>query len=210
MTRAQIAAVALLALIGTAAGAQETTRVAVSPDSKLSIEGTSNLHGWSCKAEKFDAAVDLDAASASQLSAARPTSLKHVKVTVPVKSLKCGHDAMDNIMYKSLKADDSPNISYVLASFDAVPDDNATSFTLHAKGTLTIAGTEKPLVMDVTATRLSDGSIKANGTVPLKMTDYGIKPPKALLGTLRTGDEVNIKFELIVGAKAIATASSPK
>ena len=206
MTRAHIAAAALLALIGTAAGAQQTARVAVSPDSKLWIEGTSNLHDWTCKAEKLDAAIDLEAAAASQLSVAPPKSLKRVQVTVPVKSLKCGHDAMDNIMYKSLNADASPNISYVLTTFEAATGDSAKTFTLHALGTLTVAGKENALAMDVVATRSSDGSIKATGTVPLKMADYGIKPPKALLGTLKTGNDVKIKFELIVGAKAIATA----
>jgi hypothetical protein len=38
------------------------------------------------------------------------------------------------------------------------------------------------------------------------MTDYGIKPPTALFGRLKTGDEVTVKFELVVGAKAIAAA----
>jgi polyisoprenoid-binding protein YceI len=206
MTRAHIAAVALLALIGTASGAQETARIPVSSDSKLWIEGTSNLHAWTCKAEKLDAAIDLEAAAASQLSVAPPKALKRVQVTVPVRSLKCGHDAMDKIMYKSLAADASPTISYVLTTFDAAADDTAKTFTLHAMGTLTVAGKQNALAMDVVATRSPDGSIKATGTVPLKMTDYGIKPPTALLGTLKTGNDVKIKFELTVGAKAIATA----
>lgn len=30
------------------------------------------------------------------------------------------------------------------------------------------------------------------------MTDYGIKPPKAMLGTLKTGDEVEIVFNVIL------------
>ena len=48
--------------------------------------------------------------------------------------------------------------------------------------------------------------MKAKGVVPIKMTDYGIKPPTAIFGRLKTGDEVKVNFELTVGAKAIATA----
>ncbi len=50
--------------------------------------------------------------------------------------------------------------------------------------------------MDVVATRLPDGTVKATGMVPIKMTDYGIKPPTAIFGRLKTGDEVKVNFEL--------------
>jgi polyisoprenoid-binding protein YceI len=210
MTRKHFASVAMLALIAssaTVAGAQGTARVAVAPDSKLWIEGTSNLHGWSCKATTLDAAVELDAATANEVAVAPPKSLKRVQVKVPVKSIKCGHGGMDDNLYKALKADESPDISYIMATFDAAPGEAKDSFTLHTVGTLTVAGKENNLTMDVIATRMPDGTVKATGMVPIKMTDYGIKPPTAIFGRLKTGDEVKINFELSVGAKAIAAAT---
>jgi len=199
-------AAALLSLISAATYAQDA-RIAVSPDSKLWIDGTSNLHGWSCKATALDAAIDLDAAVASQIATAPPKALKRVQVKVPVKSIKCGHGGMDDNLYKALKADDSPDISYILATFEAAPGEAKDSFTLHTVGTLTIAGTEKKIEMDIAATRLPDGSVTAKGLVPIKMTDFGIKPPTAIFGRLKTGDEVKVNFELTVGAKAIAAAA---
>lgn len=207
MRKTSIASVALITLAVAAAGAQETARVAVSPESKLWIEGTSNLHGWSCKATNLDAAVELDAAVAAQLTVAPPKALKKVQVKVPVKSIKCGHGGMDDNVYKALKADESPDISYILATFEAAPGEAKDSFTLHTVGTLTIAGKENKVSMDVLATRLADGSVKATGMVPIKMTDFGIKPPTAIFGRLKTGDEVKVNFELNVGARAIAAAT---
>jgi polyisoprenoid-binding protein YceI len=198
---------ALIASSATVAGAQGTARVAVAPDSKLWIEGTSNLHGWSCKATTLEAAVELDAATANEVAVAPPKSLKRVQVKVPVKSIKCGHGGMDDNLYKALKADESPDISYIMATFDAAPGEAKDSFTLHTVGTLTVAGKENNLTMDVIATRMPDGTVKATGMVPIKMTDYGIKPPTAIFGRLKTGDEVKINFELSVGAKAIAAAT---
>jgi polyisoprenoid-binding protein YceI len=188
------------------AGAQETAKVPVSPDSKLWIDGTSNLHDWSCKATELDATVELDASAAARLAAAAPKTLKRVEVKVPVRSLKCNHGGMDGNVYKALKANDAPEISYIMASFDATPGEGADSFVVHATGTLTIAGKENSVEMNVTATRLPDGTVKATGVVPVKMTDYGIKPPTAIFGRLKTGDEVKVNFELTVGAKAIAAA----
>jgi polyisoprenoid-binding protein YceI len=197
---------ALLALVGGVARAQDA-RVPVSTDSKLWIDGTSNLHSWSCKATALDAAIDLDAAGATQISTAPPKALKRVQVKVPVKSLKCNHGGMDRNVYKALKADASPDISYTLATFETLPGDAKESFTLHTVGSLTIAGTEKKIEMDVIATRLADGSVSAKGVVPIKMTDFGIQPPTAIFGRLKTGDEVKVNFELTVGAKAIAAAA---
>ena len=200
-------ATAALALIAAAAGAQNTARVVVAPDSKLWIDGTSNLHDWNCKADKIDAIIDMDAAAAAKMDVAAPKAVKKVEVRIPVRSLHCNHGGMDGNVYKALKADDAPEISYILATLEAVPGANDT-MTLKTVGTLTIAGKENKVSMDVETTRLPDGALKAKGTLPVKMTDYGIQPPTAIFGRLKTGDEVKVGFELTVGARAIADAIS--
>jgi polyisoprenoid-binding protein YceI len=206
MKTTRIAAAALIAFAASSAAAQETTRVSVAPESKLWIEGTSNLHGWSCKAEKLEAAIEMDKAAATALNVAAPKAVKRVDVKVPVRSLKCNHNGMDGNVYKALKADESPEISYILASLEAVPGD-ASSYTLKTVGTLKVAGKENRIQMDVSAHRLPDGTLKATGMVPIKMTDYGIQPPTAIFGRLKTGDEVKVNFELTIGGKAIAAAA---
>jgi polyisoprenoid-binding protein YceI len=205
MLATRLFAVAALVMATTAA-AQETARVPVAPESKLWIDGTSNLHGWTCKAEKLEAAVELDKAAAAQMTVASPAALRRVEVKVPVKSLKCGHGAMDGNLYKALNADATPDISYIMATFEVVPGEVKDTFTLKTVGTLTVAGKKNTIEMDVTANRLTDGTVKATGMVPIKMTDFGIKPPTAIFGRLKTGDDVKVNFELKVGAKAIATA----
>ena len=199
-------ALALTMVCAGVARAQESVRVPVTPDSKLWIDGTSNLHSWSCKAEKFDAAVEFDVAAAAQLASAPPKALKKVEVKVPVKALKCGHGGMDDNLYKALNADRAPDVTYILGTFDAVPGDSSTMFALQTQGTLSIAGKENALSMQVFATRLADGSVKATGAVTIKMTDYGINPPTAIFGRLKTGNDVKVNFELTVGGKAIANA----
>jgi polyisoprenoid-binding protein YceI len=196
---------AILAFAATTVGAQATARVPVAPESKLWIEGTSSLHDWTCKATTLDAAIEVDAA-AVQIAAAAPKMLKRVQVKVPVRSLKCGHGGMDDNLYKALKADSDPQISYIMASFEPTAE-AANEFTLRTSGTLLIAGKENRITMDVAAVRLPDGSIRATGTVPIKMTDFSIKPPTAVFGRIKTGDDVKVKFELVVGAKAIAAAA---
>lgn len=198
-----LALTALLTVGGSAGG--QSTRLTVGPESKLWVEGGSNLHDWSCKASSVDAAIEVDDAF-FKTKTVSATSLKKVQVKVPVRNLKCGNGKMDNNLYKALKADDAPEISYSLATFDVVPGATTDSFTVKAVGALTIAGSEKTLTIDVTAARLPDGSIRAEGALPLLMTDFGVKPPTALLGTLRTDNKITVKFSLFVGPQALSAA----
>ena len=183
----------------------QSVRLAVGADSKLWIEGGSNLHDWTCRASSIDAAIDVDEAFL-KLSAATPSLLKKVQVKVPVRNLKCGHGGMDNNLYKALKADDTPDISYITGTFDVVPGATNDSFTVKTVGALKSAGAEKTVSMDVMATRLADGSIRADGELPLLMTDFGVKPSTAMLGTVRTSNKVTVKFSLLVGPQTIAAA----
>jgi polyisoprenoid-binding protein YceI len=194
-----------LVVAAATAGAQATTRIPVASTSKLWIEGTSNVHNWKCDATTLDAAIDIDGLAA-QFAATAPKMLKKVSVKVPVKSLKCGHDKMNDNLYKALKADDTSEISYIMATFESVAGETKDDFTLKTVGTLKIAGTESEVTMDVAATRLPDGTLTATGTVPIKMTAFGVKPPTAMFGAIKAGDEVKVKFELSIGAKVIAAA----
>lgn len=199
---------ASLALAG-AAGAQSTTHLAARPDSKLSIAGTSNLHAWECKATSFQASLEVDPAYATSETTALQHEIKRVDVKVPVGNLKCGHGKMDDNMYKALKAQDAPQIHYILGSFEVVPGAARDEFTLKTVGTLTVAGANNTVKMDVTAHRLADGSLRAQAEVPILMTDYGIKPPTAMLGALKTGNQVTVKFDLIVAPQSSVAAAQP-
>jgi polyisoprenoid-binding protein YceI len=67
---------------------------------------------------------------------------------------------------------------------------------------LTISGVEREVTFDL-KTELKDAALIVTGAVPLVMTDYGIKPPKAMLGMLKTDPKVTVTFEI-----ALATANA--
>jgi polyisoprenoid-binding protein YceI len=193
-----------LLMVASAAHAQ-SIRLAVGPDSRLWIEGGSNLHDWSCKASSIDATIEVDETFLKS-SAPAAGMLRKVLVKVPVRSLKCGHGGMDNNLYKALKANDTPEITYSLGTLDLVPAVSPDSFTLKTVGSLTVAGTEKTVNMDVRAARLPDGGLRAEGELPIVMTDFGVKPPTAMFGTLRTDNKITVKFSLLVGPQTLTAA----
>ena len=199
---------ALIALAATGTRAQSTAELAVGSESRVWIEGSSNIHSWSCSATAVDATIAVEVAFKEDPDF--PRYLKEVRVKVPVTALSCGHDQMDKSMRRALKVEDTTRSPYITARFEAVRDgsDSTKALTVNTVGALEIAGHENTVRMDVGTTRLSDGTIEARGEVPILMSDYGIKPPTALFGALRASNRVVVKFALKLGPDAVAAMAA--
>jgi polyisoprenoid-binding protein YceI len=179
--------------------------LAVRGDSRLWIEGSSNLRDWSCEATALDAAIDVDSRASFENGVAE---LRRVQVRVPVSALKCGRDQMDRIMYKALRADDAPECRHIVGSFDVVTTDGDGEFALKTLGRLRVAGHEKAVRLDVDVEQLPDGTLRAQGALPILMTDYGITPPTALFGVIRTDNRIVVKFDLLVDRQAMVATTT--
>src|SRR5690348_12753713 len=131
MTKYTFTVLALLVATAAQAPAQtpattkaQSVALVVREDSRLWIEGTSNLHEWSCKATKLDATISVDPSWETEVATSVTniaTLVKRVDVQIPVLSLKCGKDKMDKLMYDALKAKEAESVSYIGGSFEASP-----------------------------------------------------------------------------------------
>jgi hypothetical protein len=130
----------------------------------------------------------------------------NVQVVIPVKSLKCGGDLESN-MYKTLNASQFPYVTYTLTNYDMVAGTAAVSkFSAATQGELKIAGKTNPIQMTIEAVRGADGLVSATAAQAIKMSAFGIKPPTFMLGTLRVGDQLKVKFTLNATQAAITDA----
>jgi polyisoprenoid-binding protein YceI len=159
-------------------------------DYTVTIRGTSNLHAWdeNVKIVSGDGNVNWNKDGSFDLNA--------VSIKMSVHSIKSDMGAvMNNNTYKALKADTYPEIIFKLTvpikSIQSKPDQNSIS----AKGTLTIAGVTKTVDMKVKVFMQEQNKLTFEGSQSIKMTDFGIDPPTALFGTLKTGDEITIYFK---------------
>ena len=169
-------------------------RLSVRPDSRLWLEGSSNLRDWRCEATTLDASVDVD--DETNVAASPVARLRHVQVRVPTHALTCGRSQMDHIMFKALHVDDEPECRQIIGRFDVVSQSADGSLVM--QGTLRIAGRERPVRVPVVVQQQRDGSLRAQGALPILMTDYGVTPPTALFGVVRTENRIVVKFDLLV------------
>lgn len=157
---------------------------------EISISGTSSLHDWTSKTNKLTASGDLTVENGNLVD------IPSLKVTVPVTSIKSEKGKiMDNKTHKALASDEHPNISFKLLELQSI-DTNGNATKLVASGLLTIAGKSKTIQLTVKAKADGNGGFQFTGSKALKMTDFGIDPPTALLGTLKTGDDITVAFNL--------------
>jgi polyisoprenoid-binding protein YceI len=56
-------------------------------------------------------------------------------------------------------------------------------------------GTKKPVTLQLDG-RPNGNGFEFRGTHQLKMSDFNMRPPTAMMGAVRTGDEVTISFKL--------------
>src|SRR5689334_1300987 len=202
MRQRALLTVVLLGTLASVASSQ-TTRIAVSVDSRLWIEGASNLSRWSCKAKTLDAAIDVDSGVRDFAELAR--HLRGVTVSVPITALTCGHAPMDKSLRTALKAEDGSG--NIVATLDAVTREDSASHTVHTVGRLKLAGRENEVKVDIDAT-LGDGGLEAHGELPILLSDYGIVPPRGLFGVIRCNDRVVVKFALTVTPNTGASATT--
>ena len=210
MTPRILSLAATLTVALSMSAAAQTTILAPTASSKITVAGGSNVHEWSCSGSKFDAAIEMDATSLVKPLGEVSKPIMKVVVNIPTKSVKCGKDKMDENMWKALKAEQFPTIRYELTGYklDAAKT-TATSFVALTEGNLTVAGTTAKVSIPVTATRKDGGQFVGVGTLDMLMTDVGIKPPTALLGTMRTKNEIKVSFEVLLDKSVVVALTQP-
>lgn len=204
---AKLFLIPFVTIFATNAAAQtaDDVRLELRAGSELTFEGTSSLHDFSCKTTKLRATVRVVPSYAEGKLSQIKRPIRTVEVVIPVRSITCGNSGLENNLYKTLKADQFPEIRYQLTTYEiqsATDDDVA----LQSIGELTVAGQEKTVKMLVKADTHRDGSATATATQSLLMTDFGIKPPSFMLGTLKTGNKIVVSFKLNATPQGLASA----
>ncbi|TXG39286.1 YceI family protein [Seonamhaeicola maritimus] len=154
-------------------------------ESSLTVFGTSNLHGW-----KVDAKTQQGAISFNNLQSCE---IDHLSLTVLTTSLKGVKPGMAETASETLKSDKYKYILFALTEVKKITEKDSGVFELEALGDLIIAGTKKsvPMRFDVV---IDDNKVILEGKVKLKMTDFNLTPPEALMGAIKAKDDIMLKF----------------
>lgn len=149
--------------------------------SSMVIAGTSSLHDWNMSVEDFDVTGTVI-----------DNQVQDLEVTVVARSLKSGKSIMDSKAYDAVKANEYPNILFSAKTLNVLGD------KVTGKGTLEIGGESQTVDLEAIILKSQGSEMQLKGSVSLKMTDFNISPPTAMFGTLKTGDEITINYDILI------------
>jgi polyisoprenoid-binding protein YceI len=148
------------------------------------VFGTSTMHDWEMKSGSKIGTANLT------VTDSKLTAITSIDITLMAETLKSGKTKMDKIAYETLKTDKHKNIKYVLKSAEKVDET-----TWNLTGTYTIAGVSKEHKTQV-KTSVVNGIVNLQGSDKITFKEFGMKSPTAMLGTIKTGEDLTIKFNL--------------
>jgi hypothetical protein len=187
----------LIALRPISVGAQAAGPLTLT-SARVSLSGTSNIHDFT--ASTTDARVTKLALAAGiggpgllgeVLNAG---AIEGFEIAINAASLSSPKEGLDKNMHKALKVTEFKDITFRLLRIETTP-------ALRAVGVLKVAGVEREIAFDLKATSAAT-TLTITGEVRFLMTDFGITPPKAMLGMLKTDPKITVTFETVF---AVAT-----
>lgn len=150
---------------------------------KMSINGTSNLHDWQSRVTKSTVKMDLER------NGTNVTDVRLIRVTVPVKGIDSEHDLMDTKTHEAFEATKYPEITF------SATDVRLSSGTAVMTGTLSMHGKSQLATLKASY-KVADGALQLSGSHSIDMTAFGMTPPTAVMGTIKVGKTVSVKYEV--------------
>jgi polyisoprenoid-binding protein YceI len=197
MSRTKVPALALVTLLPVlAAATRRQTPLDLQPESRLWVAGTSTVRSFQCQAGAFDAKVESTGADAVAAVLAGQKAVTSVEVTVPAEKLDCRNGTMNEHMRKALKAKEFPTVVFRASSYDLARVSDTVNVTLN--GSLTLGGVEKPIMVNAQAKPGADGALVISGTREVRMTEFSLKPPTLMLGTMKVDEKITVGFEIVL------------
>jgi polyisoprenoid-binding protein YceI len=200
--RIALSCVVALSLYMAAAAAAPAQEAGSSPlalgASRVSIAGTSNIHAYAASTAALRVTrvkwANAVAGPTFWDELVKPGALEVFEIAIPAATLTSDKEGLDKNMHKALKVKEHADITFRLLRLE--PRAGAVG-ALRGVGVLTVAGVPREVALDITTAR-TDAGLAVRGQIALLMTDFGIEPPKAMLGMLKTDPKVTITFETVL------------
>jgi len=159
---------------------------------KMMIRGTSSVHDWT-----EDVTILVWVGEVTVVNK-EIKAVKNVIVKIPVTGIKSTKGGiMDDKTYEAFNYKQHPDITYKLEAI------TKAGGIATATGKLTMNGVTKPVSMRLTSKIHANGDIQVMGAHQINMKDFQMKPPTAMMGSIKVGELITVSFDITVTPKKI-------
>jgi polyisoprenoid-binding protein YceI len=153
--------------------------------SSMIIFGTTNVHNFQSKVTQINGELAINSAK----------EVEKLVVDIPVRSIKSGEKLMDTKTYEAFLSDKNPNITFKMLNVSEMQI-SGDNINVGVTGNLTIAGVTRKVSLKSSGKVIKPGTYKFNGSLLLKMTDFKMVPPTAMMGMMKVGDAITLKYDV--------------
>lgn len=151
----------------------------------MTILGTTNVHDFQSKVTQ----------ASGEALVSNTKELQSLVVEIPVRAIKSGEKLMDTKTYETFDVNKNPNITFKLIEVNSLRIEGNQAFVT-VTGNLTMAGVTRRISLKTVGVNNKAGVFEFKGSVALKMSDFNMKPPTAMMGLMKVGDAITLKYDV--------------
>jgi polyisoprenoid-binding protein YceI len=186
----------------------QAQRYVISDASQIKLSGTSTVNSFECEAET----LEFDYRVRHQIEG-NGFSVPGVSLVVPVHGLDCANRRMNRDLQDALQADQFPDVRLDVFRINLVPEARADAEKkdtpqVELVGRMTLAGVSRDVTIRLSGWLDERLRLHGLGSLEVKMTDFGVEPPTALLGLVKAHDDITIHFHLMADPQPAGTSAA--
>ncbi len=184
----------ILTVFGFTGTYTSNTSVIIAPNSKLVINGKTNVNSFKCE---YDILKLSDRIPVSFKRVENKIVFKETTLVLETGCFDCGGMGINSDFQKLLKAEEFPEVFIRLKEISLNPNHKNE---VEAFLKLDISGVSRPYSIPV---KLSgDDLLQVEGVLSLNIRDFNLEPPKKALGLIVVKDTIDINFQLKIKEKS--------
>jgi hypothetical protein len=129
-------------------------------------------------------------------------------IRIPVSGFDASNKKMLDDFHEMVNADVYPDIQIEIEPGKSA-DFDETSGRTRFKSKITIAGTTNEYIIPSEISSCHVSGLMLKGNLMVKLTDFGIEPPRKVLGAVKVNDEVFINFAFRIPSEGLLSEDVP-
>lgn len=171
---------------------QVTQKVYILPESRIFLDGESNINTFSCELCNGSESTILSLCY-------QPQKLAYIfdqnQYALSIDNFVCDNKHITSDLKKALKIDQHP---YIYLQLNKLINYNKNIGTKQAEISITIAGVTNEYCLNYTVQTLDKGVFQVTSESDFDMRDFEIETPTALLGLIKVKKDIEIKLHLVL------------
>ncbi len=177
----------------------KTLKYKIRPTSVMEVHGKTNVNAFCCASKEQFAPKNLNY---QIIPGTSKIKFQNTSLKIKIEELDCGNRMMNKDLYKALLADQYPEIIIELKEVYSPSCNDLTQCGMEeafiANTEITITCETETVKVPVQVTKLKNQSFRITGGTALRLCDFAINPPTAMMGLIKVKDTIEISFDLYI------------